>query len=363
LSAFQGAARPIASIQPSQFRKALRRGSPLYSAATLETYVQDDLALIERESPDLIVGDFRLSLSVSARVAQIPYATIANAYWSPDYQPPSWPVPQLSFTKLLPISLAQAVFGMARPLAFRQHTRPLNTVRRRFGLESLGTDLRRVYTDADFVLYADLPELFPISTPPHASRFLGPVLWEPSVSLPEWWDSGLTSEQAVYVTLGSSGDASLLPTVVQAVSNLGKSVLIATAGAQLASPLPPNVHVAEYLPGLQTARRASVVICNGGSLTSYQALAAGTPVVGIASNLDQFLNMQAIERAGAGRAVRGDRLQPSRLQKTVAAVLDSTDLREAASRTARFCQAHSFAEGCEGFLDSIARSSGSGTTS
>ena len=353
LGAFQGHVAPISSIDPKQFLSALRRGAPVYSAATLKCYVREELELIRRVQPDLIVGDFRLSLSVSARVAKVPYATIANAYWSPDYHPPSWPVPQLSFMQYLPIPLAQALFGIARPFAFAQHARPLNELRRRFDLLPLDPDLRRVYTDADFVLYADLPELFPIAVPTLPSRFLGPVLWEPEVGLPEWWDDMLRAEQVIYVTLGSSGEASLLPSVVGAMSTLGRTVLVATAGGSLPSPLPPNVRVAEYLPGLAVACRASAVICNGGSLTSYQALSAGVPVVGIASNLDQFLNMQAIEQVGAGRTVRADRFHPSRLRRLVGDVLGTPGIKTAAQAVANWCGAHRFGDNAKSFFDSV----------
>ena len=69
----------IWSISSTEFLNALAKGSPLYSKHTLERYVEDDLKLIDQIKPDLIVGDFRLSLSVSARLRQIPYATISNA--------------------------------------------------------------------------------------------------------------------------------------------------------------------------------------------------------------------------------------------------------------------------------------------
>ena len=43
----------------------------------------DDLELIRRIEPDVVVGDFRLSLAVSAPMAGVPYIALANAYWSP----------------------------------------------------------------------------------------------------------------------------------------------------------------------------------------------------------------------------------------------------------------------------------------
>src|SRR5207244_2060828 len=74
---------PIHSISSERFLKALADGARLYEADTLTRYVQDDLALLEKVRPDLVVGDFRLSLAVSAPVAKVPYAALVNAHWSP----------------------------------------------------------------------------------------------------------------------------------------------------------------------------------------------------------------------------------------------------------------------------------------
>lgn len=65
---------------------------------------------------------------------------------------------------------------------------------------------------------------------------------------------------------------------------------------------------ADYLPGTAAAARADLVVCNGGSPTSYQALVQGTPVLGIPGNLDQYLNMHYLEKAGLGRCLRGTQL-------------------------------------------------------
>src|SRR5213593_4667369 len=140
LDEFEGESIPLTSIEPELFLAALRRGAPLYDAPALRRYVEADLEAIRQVNPDLVIGDFRLSLSVSARLAGVPYATISNAYWSPCYQPGSWPVPELPLTHGLPLPLARLLFTYARPVAFAMHTRPLNRVRQYFGLPSLGHD-------------------------------------------------------------------------------------------------------------------------------------------------------------------------------------------------------------------------------
>ena len=255
--------------------------------------------------PDVVVGDFRLSLSVSARLAGVPYATITNVYWSTSARQ-RFPLPELPLTRTLGVRTAGLVFPLARPVAFALHTRPLNRVRREHGLPSLGPDLRRTYTDADRVLFADAPELAPPHTLAPGHEFLGPVLWEPAAIPPTLPDGPL-----IYVTLGSSGRGRLLAAVVRAFADLPVTVVAASAGADLPDPLPHNVITADYLPGTAIARRAALVVCNGGSPTVQQALSAGTPVLGLAGNMDQHLSMRPVTTTGVGLLVRSEHATPT----------------------------------------------------
>ncbi|MDD5330799.1 MAG: glycosyl transferase family 1, partial [Sulfuricella sp.] len=283
----------IDSIDGNRFSTALARGTPIYDLPTLRRYVGADLDLIAAARPHLVVGDFRLSLTASARVAGVPYFSITNSYWSP-YARQRFPLPAHPLAQWLGVAAAQALFRLARPAVFALHARPLNRLRREYGLPALGHDLRRAYTDADHTLYADVPELMNLPALPAHHHFLGPVLWSPSIPLPEWWETLPADKPLVYVTLGSSGPRRTLPLILDALASLPVTAMVAAAGETVRDP-PKNVHAASYLPGEAAAARAQLVICNGGSPTSQQALAAGVPVLGIAGNLDQFLNMQAVE--------------------------------------------------------------------
>lgn len=325
---------PLHSISSEQFLQALAKGSPVYDAETLRAYVSEDLKLIHSVNPDLIVGDFRLSLSVSARLAGVPYAAISNAYWSPYYARKGYPLPVLPITRFLPLAVANTLFQLARPLAFGLHCKPLNRVRRESGLSSLGSDLRRIYTDADQVLYADSPQMFSTENLPPHHRYLGPIIWSPLVAVPEWWDQLPPDRPIIYLTLGSSGQASLTQVVLDALADLPVTVVASMAGATLAPRRAANVYVADYLPGADAAARAKLVICNGGSPTSHQALGAGVPVLGIASNMDQFLNMQAIAEANAGTVMRADRLHVPELRERVLQLLASSACSQSAASLA-----------------------------
>lgn len=319
----------IPSIPSEQFLEKLRRGAPVYDLATLRGYVREDLALIAEQKPDAVVGDFRLSLAISARVAKVPYFSITNAYWSP-YARVRFALPDLPLARL-GVPLGTMVFRLGLPIGFRLHAMPMERLRREYGLPSLRHDLRRVYTDADQTLFADVPELVPTEALPPNCHFLGPILWSPPVPLPDWWAELPPNRPLIYVTAGSSGRANLLSTVLEGLADQPVTIIAATAGRGRPEHVPPNAWVADYLPGEAAALRASLVVCNGGSPATHQALAAGTPVIGLASNLDQHLNMAAVERAGAGKLLRAERVTPALVRATVASMLAQPSFRAAAA--------------------------------
>ena len=341
------------TIPAERFFRALQNGSPIYDAATLERYVEDDRRLLAEYKPDVVVGDFRLSLDVSAKLARVPYVTVTNAYWSL-YARIRYPVPELPLTRILGVGSGQRVFDLFRPLAFRLHARPMNRLRKRHGLKPLEpADVRHVYTHADYTLYADLPELVPLAGQPANHRFLGPVLWSPPCDRPPWWNDLPSDRPIAYVTLGSSGPASVLPGVLEALAQLAIPAVVATAGRAPRLAAAANVWLTDYLPGEQTAARASLVVCNGGSPTCYQALAAGVPIVGIPANLDQYLNMSLVEHAGAGLLVRSGQASAARLRSAIQRVLGSPSYRDRSLALQRAMETHHAGHAFASFLDGL----------
>ncbi|MFZ2974450.1 MAG: nucleotide disphospho-sugar-binding domain-containing protein [Ferribacterium limneticum] len=301
------------------FARKLEHGAPLYDFPTLCRYVDADLALFDQEKPDVVVGDFRLSLSVSARLRSIPYIAICDAYWSPE-RPLSTPLPVFRFTRYAPIPLTEFLFRRIAPLAFRLHALPLERLRSKFNLPSLGYDLRRCYTDADLRLFANFPALFPDVSVHEGADFIGPIAWSPDFNGKTDFLSG--NGPLTYVTMGSSGNPQVIEDIVPILESLGSRIVIATAGKPLfLKENKPSTQIFNYLPGSVVCRHANLVICNGGSPTTNQALTNGVPVLGIAQNMDQFLNMEAIVRFGAGLMLRADRSPLPHLRSAIQSLL------------------------------------------
>lgn len=319
----------IHSISTESFLTALANGSPIYDLATLRTYVEEDLALMRKTKPSAVVGDFRLTLAISARLLSIPYINVTNAYWSP-YARQDWCVPSLPLVKYLGVSAANRVFRSVRKMSFAAHARPMEKLRAQYGLPPQGDDLLRQYSDGDICMYADIPELVPTFDTPQTHRYLGPVAWSPPVPLPAWWSELKPDEKLIYVTLGSSGDHSRLPDIVEALAGLGLSVVVASAGAAFAGPTRPGVRVASYLPGNLVVKRSALVVCNGGSLTSYQALMKGVPVFALPSNLDQFLNSGYLKASNVGDWLRPEDATIAAIREKATAMLNDSRMRIAA---------------------------------
>jgi UDP:flavonoid glycosyltransferase YjiC (YdhE family) len=123
--------------------------------------------------------------------------------------------------------------------------------------------------------------------------------------------------------------------------------------------VPANARVADLLPGDRMAQCASVVVGNGGSPTSYQALRAGRPVIGVCDNLDQYLNMSLVERAGAGLLLRAGRLSRAIVRRSVQQALGDERMRARARDLAHVIAGY---RTMDRFRDAVAAAAAGGPT-
>ncbi len=323
---------PIAleTVEPRLFFSRLARGRFFYRIEELQRYVRAELELIERIEPDLVVGDFRLTLPTSARLAGVRCLALLNAHLSPA-APRMLSAPEGGVFGLIPGRAREALFSAVEPLAFRYFAAPLDALRRSLGLETF-KDFREHYSSGDWCAYLDLPELYgalglgpgalgttavaetqspkPKAQLPTGHFFLGPVIWQPRVlPEPDLGDLGLERPLA-YVSTGSSGSAKYLPRILAAVLAAGFDVA-ASGGdeavwAELRSALPAlagRAFMARFFSPGRVLERARVAICHGGSGTVYQALAAGVPVLCRPENQDQHMVTRTVVAAGGGMAL------------------------------------------------------------
>ena len=229
-------------------------GKPLYRSEEYLAYVEDELRLIQDLNTDLIVGDFRHSLGISATLAGKPLINLINAYWSPCRQPAPLPVPELAKLNLHRLPLMPRLMRWITPLAIRLLVAPLNRARAHYGLAPFANCFD-AWSHGDQVLYYDAPELVPLSPLPAHHHYLGPVTWSPGGALPDWWPQ-LQDRPTVYLSLGSSGNLTLLPMLIDQLLGEGLQV-IASSGGRQRLPQRPGLFCADFLPGEAAAARRS----------------------------------------------------------------------------------------------------------
>jgi UDP:flavonoid glycosyltransferase YjiC (YdhE family) len=355
---------PLESLEPRAAARRLDAGGRLYEKSVLLRYIEAERRLIETVRPALVVGDFRWSLPTSAELCGIPSAVLINAYWSPYAQRARFPVPDHPILGWLGETLTEEYFPRALPSVFRHFAAPLNAARKSHGLGAVGS-LLEVLTHADHTLYPDDPGLTPVNGAPATHRFLGPVLWQPEhcpAAAPGGALSGADSPAGiparflqdqrplVYVTLGSSGSLSVLGALSSALARLPVVALIATAGRIDLGALPPNIEARPFVRGQDVARRAQLVISNGGSTTGYQALSEGKPVIGLPSNLDQYLATEAIVRSGAGLCVKARLATTELIEAALLRGLHDGELSRAALRVRERLVQHDSARAFRAFV-------------
>ncbi len=330
----------IASLSPEAATRALEAGQRLYEKADLLKYIDAERRLIDAVRPDLVIGDFRLSLSTSAELQGVPSAVLINAYWSPFARRSSFPVPDHPIIGWLGEAMTEKYFPKAIPHVFRHFASPINAARARHGLAPVGS-LLEVLTHGDYTLHPDDPWLTPVDGAPSRHRFLGHVPWQPDAAFvtadgdsSDPWGGLDPARPRIYVTLGSSGALRLLPRVIEALASLPVAAVISTAGRMEVGALPSHLKARAFVRGADAARDAALVISNGGSTTGYQALSQGTPLLGLPSNFDQYLAMEAIERVGAGISVRARQATTESIRAAVTRALEDATLRSGAQKVA-----------------------------
>ena len=340
----------LKTMPGEQFLANLARGKPLFPADVLRQYVQDDRGLIRSLRPDLVVGDMRLSLPISARLEKVPCAVLMNAYWSP-YAKHRAIIPELPLTRVVPPRLLGPLYRAIQPIAFALHVAQMNQVRKEFGVAPLPLDQRNLFADGDYVLYADVPEFVPTHGAPSNHHYVGICDWSPPIPKPEWWERMCDDPKPkVFVSLGSSGPIRVLPQLLEALARLPVAIVLSTSGRQVTA-IGTGVYTASLLPFIETASQSALVVSHGGSGGLYPAMAAGTPVLAIPSNADQHLSTAVLEENGAGLGVRVEEASARNLHAALSKLFFDPRFKDSAKTWGTLFQQHASKNVFQQFLN------------
>ncbi|MCK7493559.1 MAG: hypothetical protein MZW92_21145 [Comamonadaceae bacterium] len=278
---------------------------------------------------------------MSARVAGVPLLSICNAHWSP-YSAAGADAgsrPAAERPRRAPAVRPGVPRGLAagQPRALRRRERPAPATRAG-AVPLAGRVLHRRRPRAVRRRARDVPAR---RRARHASP-PGPIVWSPTLPRPPWWDAA--RRWRTPAGLRHAGRPVRRPCasdIARACRAAGLAAIMASAGRGDEAPRRSAVDLSRALPAGQRRRRGRTHRrLQRRQRDGAPALAQGRPVLGICSNLDQLLTMQAVVDAGAGLSLRASEATPQRLQEAVARLVGEPSLAAAAQKVRGWFSRH-----------------------
>jgi UDP:flavonoid glycosyltransferase YjiC (YdhE family) len=249
--------------------------------------------LIESCGADVIVDFWNPFAVLAARAIQKPVVTVIQANAHPDSQGFIW--------------------WRTRPPHVPTPVSVMNRILADYGLPPI-TKLADL-SIGDLTLVVGAPETDPLPETAD-TQYIGAILWQAeNANLPEWINRLSDNRPVVWVYSGnpqySSSDDTLNSIVVlhackEALAQEDMHVVLTTGHHPLPKsllPLPANFRHEAYVPGLQMAKRADLLIHHGGYGSCQTGLYAGKPAVILPTYSERLSNALRIEAAGAARIV------------------------------------------------------------
>jgi UDP:flavonoid glycosyltransferase YjiC (YdhE family) len=306
---------PIKTISPDHVLFVSRSGRlNWYSYSFLKECVEEDLKLFSNLKPDLVLGDFRLSLSTSCELANIPLAVTLNASWTNYYDY------KIKWRDILRIRSLLWIFILTFD------STPYRKLRKDLGLDPRA-NIWEIWR-GDLNLIVDIPEYGPTKNLPPNFHYIGPVIWEPEIDVPDWFERIDPEKPTIYFTMGSTGYEQFFEQAVEIFKDSKYQCIMTTAGMANLSCIPENFFVTDYAPGSKIMEKSDVVVCQGGNGTIYQAMSRGLPIIGLPTMLDQVTNLNRVVDLGIGVYLNTHKFKQYQLVKAVEKVLSDKRYKE-----------------------------------
>jgi UDP:flavonoid glycosyltransferase YjiC (YdhE family) len=326
-------------------------GSPdqsMYSDEEMLAYAQAEAEFMRKHDIRIAVTGFTLTTLLSTRLAGIPLAAShAGSFVPPVFESGLLPIPSRNprpILGLLPRAMRRRMFN-AMPSRTKMYCAGFNCAAATLGVEGVPSFAALLL--ADLTLVTDLPEILGVerrtmenwSPPPGGAyrpatslRYAGPLFAHLDLPVPDRVERFISAGGALaYVALTSS-PVSLVREVVAAVKAAGCRVLVAATVHELGDLDGGSVMVEPLLPSHLVMPRASLAVITGGQGSVQTAMASGVPLIGIALQAEQDLNVHCAERQGMALRFSPLEARGAALTSAVRSMLEHPEYRLQAQR-------------------------------
>lgn len=267
-----------------------------YHSTRVMEHIQQDLAVLERVGPDLVVIDMQPTAAIASRHSGVPLVSACDSDFLRTL-PNGW-MPWLSPQEacILPYPSCVPAF---------------NSVLSEFSQPQIGNVTELLW--GDLTLVASVPELETNQAPIHPIgrlQYVGPIWWDPPWSQARalLCDHGRDAKR-VYITLGHGGknSNSQIQSILDACARGDHAVFLSVGldKQDVALRFPSNVRYDGFTGITDPISWSDVVIHHGGYSTTLVSLLYGKPAIVVPFMSEQEANgLFFVEKQGAGFLIR-----------------------------------------------------------
>ena len=250
--------------------------------------------LVRDYDPDVVVDSFGLLTCLTARILQVPLASVIQGNFHPASAGFLW-------------------WAGKRPAGLPSAAPVINKVATEYGAASVARCVDLLAGDLSLIV--GTPETDPLPATAGVT-YVGPIVWQRgNAALPDWVLALSRDTPVIWVYSGNpryGGAPTPLDSIVvirAAIAALGDApvhVALTTGYQEVPAEvgtLPSNFHHAAYLPGPAMAERCDLMVHHGGHSSVMTGLSAGTPAVIIPTITERESNARRLAALGAGEIV------------------------------------------------------------
>lgn len=196
---------------------------------------------------------------------------------------------------------------------------------------------------ANLTIVNDLPDYYDQSKFPKDVIFTGPLFAratgdEPIDSEIQKVFDPQNGKTKIFCTLSSSGSEEMLKEVIKVFTygdglNWNAVILSPHFSVEDAYKIlgkREGVYITDkFIPAQKVNAMADIVICHGGQGTVQTAIHSGTPLIGVAVQQEQFINLSNIAARGAGIRIPFAKWNTKNIQKSVSKIIADKKYKEA----------------------------------
>lgn len=305
----------------------------LFTQDEIEQQVASEIAVFNEIKPAAVVTGANLSTNISARAAQVPLVWISQSTWLLErgikegfftYPDMLDQIPMRWLGKKILTKLTMPFYNFAGvSVAFKGY----NKVAKKYNVP-LFKRMEDVWI-GDYNLLAE-PEGFSGVSIPTNYHFIGPLITQLDMPIPEEIVNMPKDKPIVYFAMGSSGQPKDIKRIIEGFK--GKPYRVITPSKSILRDLevetPENVLITDWLPAHKVNQMADISVIHGGIGTVMNAVLAGKPIIGISMQPEQENNIECVVKKGFALRIRRSRFTPEKLYNAIQMLLTDESAKE-----------------------------------